>query len=377
MKANRKLPLQIGISVLRNIKSQRAKLSGVLRYASTKPDWRVVILEGLANPDVQLDAMVILIRGAIQLLKTGMPAVTVDQDADDTRLPHVFIDDSAIGKAAAKFFLQRGFANLATVRTLDEADDVHSKQRTDAFVAAAAKAKTPVSIYTPSSARESTFLCGNKSFLKWLASLPKPCGLLCFNDRQARDILDCCRMIQLSIPNQVAILGIDNETEICELTRPTLSSIQPDFEMAGYLAAKVLDDLIKGRKNRIDNSSYGVFRLVDRESTNPTNAGGLVVSKALRLMQADDPILTVAGLARKLHVSTTLLNNRFNEILGHGPKEEIDRRRLEKIKELLRDPILSVAQIGNLCHFAYAGELHRFFRRYTGMTPTQWRQRDA
>lgn len=377
MKASRKRPLQIGVPVLRNIKSQRAKLSGILRYASSKPNWRVVILEGLANPDVQLDAMVILIRDAIQLLKTDMPAVTIDQDASDTRLPDVSIDDTAIGKTAAKFFLQRGFANLATVRTLDEGDDMHSRRRTNAFVAVAAKANTSVSVYTPSSTRESAFLCGNKPFLQWLANLPKPCGLLCYNDSQARDILDCCRMIQLSIPNQVAILGVDNEKDICELTRPTLSSIQPDFEMAGYRAAKVLDDLIKGRKNRIDNSSYGVFRLVDRESTNPTNAGGLVISKALRLMQADDPILTVAGLARKLHVSTTLLNNRFNEILGHGPKEEIDRRRLEKIKELLLDPVLSIAQISNLCHFAYAGELHRFFRRYTGMTPTQWRQRDA
>ena len=83
----------------------------------------------------------------------------------------------------------------------------------------------------------------------------------------------------------------------------------------------------------------------------------------------------VAGLARQLNVSTALLNLRFNEILGHGPKEEIDRLRLAKVKSLLRDPSVSVAEISALCHFTFPEELHRFFRRRTGLTPTQWRTR--
>lgn len=376
MRNERNKTLKIGIQVLRDVKAARDKLSGVLRYAAAKPKWNIVILNGGEAGPVQLDARIVLTSRILENTKDlGIPTVTVDLPRIGNRQqPSVFINNHALGNEAAALFIHRGLTNLATVRYTVDDESTHSAQRVEAFSAAAAKAGIPVSIYTPKSETESQFLYYSGEFRKWLLDLPKPCGIFGFYDRQARDILDSCRLARISIPDQVFILGVDNETDVCEVTRPTLSSIQPDFEAAGYQAAKVLDQMLSHRKVK-PAYSYGILQVVERESTRPMNAGGRIVSAAMKLIQADGKPPAVAELARQLNVSTALLNLRFNEILGHGPKEEIDRQRLAKVKTLLRDPSISVAEISALCHFTFPEELHRFFRRRTGLTPTQWRKR--
>ena len=376
MKNTRDNPLAIGVFVNKSVKAQRDKLSGVLRYAAENPRWNVVIHRENESTAANLDAWIILsTRGLDNLKNINVPIVTVDMfRKSGQRHPDVFIDNHEIGRMAADLFIRRGLTNLATVRSTLGTNVIHSTQRIEGFSAAAAKARIPVSIYTPASETENKFFCVSESFRKWLLDLPKPCGIFGYCDTEARDILDCCRLARISIPDQVFILGVDNETDVCEVTRPTLSSIQPDFEAAGYQAAKVLDQMLSHRKVK-SNYSYGILQVVERESTRPMNAGGRIVSAAMKLIQADGKPPTVAGLARRLNVSTALLNLRFNEILGHGPKEEIDRQRLAKVKSLLRDPSLSVSEISGLCHFTFPEELHRFFRRRTGLTPTQWRTR--
>lgn len=365
--------MTIGVAVTRDSKSHRDKLSGILRYAASKPSWNVLILDGVLRPPQRPDAMIVLISGALKTLEPDMPVVTIDQFCTASReRPNVFVDNHRIGKTAAELFIRRGYTNLAAVRHAVGGDAIHSDQRISAFAATAAKSGLPVFAYRPISETESRFLCGSDVFLRWLRDLPKPCGIFCFHDSQAHDVLDGCRRARLQIPNQVSIIGVDNEADICEVTRPTLSSIQPDFEAAGYCAAKVLDKLLSGRNVRT-TYPYGILRTVERESTQPVNAAGRIVSAAMQLIQADDAAPSVADIANRLHISTTFLNRRFNEILGHGPKEEICRRRLAKITDLLRNPSLSVAEIAERCHFAYPEELHLFFRRRTGLTPSQWR----
>lgn len=378
MKLKKKKNLAVGVQVLRGIKAARDKLSGILRYAATKPHWSIVILDGGEAGPVRLDARIVLTSRVLESSgDLDIPTVTVDLPHTGSRQqPSVFIDNNIIGQEAAGLFIRRGFANLAAVRYTVGAEEFHSAQRIGAFSATAAKARIPVSVYRPASDSESEFLCSSEAFRKWLLNLPKPCGIFCFQDRQARDVLDSCRLAQLAIPNQVSILGVDNEADVCEVTRPTLSSIQPDFEAAGLCAAKVLDALLSHRKTR-KTYSYGILRLVERESTRPMNAGGRIVSAAMRLIQSDDWKPTVAGLANQLRVSPSLLNIRFNEIMGYGPKEEIDRQRLSQIEELLHDPSRSVAEVADLCHFACPNELYRFFRRRTGLTPSQWRKAHA
>lgn len=365
--------MTIGVVGTRASKSHRDKLSGVFRYATAKPNWNVLILDGALRPPLRPDAMIVLVSGALKTLEPDLPAVTIDQFCTASRRrPNVFVDNRQIGRMAAELFIRRGYTNLAAVRYAVGGDAVHSDLRIAAFTAAAKKSRLPVSVYAPASAMESQFLCGSDTFMNWLRDLPKPSGVFCFCDRQSRDVLDCCRRTHLSVPDQIAIVGVDNEADICEATRPTLSTVQPDFEAAGYRAAKVLDELLSGRKVR-ETYTYGILRTVERESTQPMSGAGRIVSAALRLIQADGVTPSVANIASQLHISTTFLNRRFNEILGHGPKEEICRQRLARISDLLRDPSLTVAEIAERCHFSYPEELHLFFRKRTGLTPSQWR----
>lgn len=364
----------IGIGVTRDAKSHRDKISGILRYAAQKQNWNIVFMERNVRPAIRIDAQILLSRDLLRHSPSDIPTVTIDQfTPPDCRLPNILVDNRAIGAMAAAHFLRRGLDCLAAVRFLSGGDTIHSQARIEGFVAAAAKAGITASVYLPATSEEDKFLSGSESFRRWLKELPKPCGVFCFHDQQARNVLDSCRLAHLTVPDQVAIIGVDNETEVCEMTRPSLSSIQPDFEAAGYLAAKVLDGLLSHRKVQ-PTYAYGILQLVERESTRSLNAGGLIVSAAMRLIRTTDAKLTVAGLAAKLRISTTFLNRRFNEIIGYGPKQEIDRQRILKIQRLLRDPSLSVAQIADLCHFSYPEELHLFFRRHTGLTPTEWRR---
>lgn len=365
--------MTIGISVKRQLKAQRDKLSGILRYAADKPDWNVVILEqGKSTPD-HLDALIMLYTLASKFPQRK-PTVFIDHpNSAIGRSPNILIDNHAIGVAAAKLFLQRGIPNLAAVRYTNPSETHHINARIEAFCATATAAGITADIYTPSSIAENDFLCASTAFRRWLRELPKPCGIFCYFDQQTRDVLDSCRMEHLSIPHQVALIGVDNDIDLCETTIPSLSSIQPDFEAGGYLAAKTLADLLAHRKV-CKRQTYGILRVVERDSTRPLNAGGRIVSKALQLIKSSDGKLTVAGIARELNVSTSLLKIRFKEIVGHSPKEEIDLSRLAKIKNRLRDPSLSVAEIAELCHFAHPENLHLFFHRHTGLTPGEWRR---
>ena len=376
--------MSIGVVIHGATKAQRDKLSGILRFAAEQPDWTVSILDVSRNIHVQLDENA-RFDGLIRLMTTGNvlsrgvkgaqpPTVAIDFTHDlRTNVPNILIDNAAIGQNAAELLLKRGLRNFATVAYTEKGNTVHSKERIDGFAKRLAKAGFSVFKYLPRTRRENGCLYGSEPFRKWLLDLPKPCGIMAFSDRQSRDILDSCRLAQLSIPNQVSLVGVDNETDLCETTRPTLSSIQPDFEGSGYLAAQTLDRLLSGQKVAV-TSSYGILRIVERESTYPTGAGGRIVATAMQRIQETASETTVSGLARKLRISTTLLNRSFNEILGHGPKEEIDRQRLATIKDLLRDKSLPISEIASRCHFSYQETLYLFFRRHTGLTPTQWRK---
>ena len=374
MKNTGRRPLNIVVAVERSVKAQRDKLSGVLRYAAAKPNWNLVIAERNAKPPFTPDGQIFIHLPHAWYCNAKIPSIIVDRPhLQQLPWPHVVIDNYAIGESAAEFFLRRGLANLAAIRYPLHPDIIHSERRIEGFAAVAAKAGITPHVFTPASATENSFLCNSESFRQWLRALPKPCGIFCYWDQHSRDTLDTCRLTRISIPDQISILGVDNEIEVCEMTRPTLSSIQPDFEAGGYLAAKVLDRLLSHRKVERKHS-YGILRLVERDSTRSMNAGGRIVSAAIKLMRSKSAKISVRELAHELHVSPTLLNIRFREILGHGPKEEIDRLRLEEIKELLRDPSLSVTEISERCNFAYPENLHLFFRRHTGLTPTEWRK---
>ena len=199
---------------------------------------------------------------------------------------------------------------------------------------------------------------------------------MAYSDTRAQTVLDACRMAHLRVPEQIQLVGVDNEIEICENMQPTLTSILPDFDGGGYLAAQLLDDILSRRKRprKPVNLAYGVKEVVIRASTQDLKGGGRLVTLAREFirLQAHE-MITVADIAAHLNVARRTLEMRFREILGNGVAEVLRRERLNRVARLLRETDRSISDIAYDSGFASPTHLMAAFKQFTGMTMKEWR----
>ena len=311
--------------------------------------------------------------------KGGIPVVALD----NTPTPRtkgmridaeVVIDDSAIGSKVAEIFLKAGLRNLAFVGVRQKSETFHQTMRYRAFRESAEKSGATFSAFLPrigiDTAKDTDDLA------TWLASLPTPCGVMAYNDGRAQTVIDACHMMHLKIPEQMQIIGVDNEVEICENMRPTLTSILPDFYGAGYLAAQLLDDILtNGRPRKTRHATYGINSIVVRESTQDLKGGGRLVSLAKEFirMHAHESI-SVKDIAESLNVSRRTLEIRFMEVLGRGVAEVLREERLERVRRLLVETNRTISDIAFDSGFASPTHLAGLFRKTYHMTMGEWRQ---
>lgn len=153
---------------------------------------------------------------------------------------------------------------------------------------------------------------------QWLLDLPKPCGIMVAFDFKARQVLECCLRCGIPVPGDVAVIGVDNDEAICENTTPTLSSVLPDFEGGGYRAAELLDPLMRRTRRKPVTLTYGVKRIVHRQSSQHTSNPNWIALKAkefIRLNACMD--ISVNDVAKHLNVSRRLAELRFREACGY------------------------------------------------------------
>ena len=189
--------------------------------------------------------------------------------------------------------------------------------------------------------------------------------------------MNACHLAHVTIPDQVRLVGIDNEVEICENLCPPLTSIQPDFENCGYLAAQTLDDILThGRPKTMRTISCGIKRIVERASTQDLKGGGRIVALAREFMRqhADEPI-TLEDVARHLNMSSRTIALRFNDILHTSPGKILRNYRLEHSLRLLAESNRSVNDIASSCGFASASHLLHLFKKTYGQTLGEFRNR--
>lgn len=208
----------------------------------------------------------------------------------------------------------------------------------------------------------------------WLRTLPKPCGVFCFSDQVAIEVAGACRRSGISVPEEVAVLGVDNEgAHDVELARD-LSSIDLPFEDIGYGAARELHQaILEGRAVR--DRTFRPLGVVERKSTDRWAIEDDLVRKALRLMAADTEFeLNVEELARQCGVNRKTLGDRFRMVLGRTPKEELTRRQMERAEQLLVGSQLTVAEIAYRCGFSKESNFCSAFKKKRGQTPGEFRE---
>jgi LacI family transcriptional regulator len=212
------------------------------------------------------------------------------------------------------------------------------------------------------------------TLIEWLRSLPRPVGLMACNDICGREVLQACAAAGLRVPDDVAVVGVDNDQLMCELSTPPLSSVALDLDKAGYQAAELLDGLMSGDKGRKRVVSVEPVYVVSRQSTDVIG-GGYEVAGALRFIKdyAGKPI-SVPDVVEHAHVSRRTLERRFAGVLGHSINSEIMQCRLERAKRLLRETDLPSYRVAAAAGFGTIKTFNRLFRHAAGVSPQRFRQ---
>jgi LacI family transcriptional regulator len=212
----------------------------------------------------------------------------------------------------------------------------------------------------------------------WLQRLPKPVAVMCCHDDRGQQVLDACLRAALAVPDEVAILGVDNDEFLCNLSTPQLSSIDVDAARIGYEAAALLARLMRGQRPPRRPLLFPPRGLVLRQSTDVTAVSDPHVMQAARLIRdhACAPI-GIEELLARVPVSRSALFRRFKAHLGRSPEEEMTRVRMERAKDLLRNSTLSVAAVAERTGYSEAKHFIAIFRQECGITPLRYRKQSA
>ncbi|MFH5806523.1 XylR family transcriptional regulator [Alienimonas sp. DA493] len=309
------------------------------------------------------------------LLRSGAPVVDVSSGRFLPEAPCVETDNHAIARAAFDHLTDRGFTSLAFCGVPRFR---WSAERRDAFAALAAEADLPCDVYQcePGGHGEKhSWIRERERLGVWVSELPKPVGVMACYDIQAQFLLDVCREFGVSVPEEAAVIGVDDDWLLCELATPPLSSVIPDARRIGYEAASRLDQLMSERPVDPAPIFFPPLGVATRQSTDVLAIDDEDVAAAVRFIrQRASSGINVADVLRAVPLSRRALEDRFRTILGRTPHEEIARVRLNRVRRLLRETDLPIAEIAARTGYRSAAYLSAAFRKSVGQTPRDYRR---
>jgi LacI family transcriptional regulator len=315
-----------------------------------------------------------------QLLALQLPTIGIDVSFTRTAthdplgdISQIRADSRSAGRMAADHFLDRGFRHFAFCGYQGR---IWSDERRDGFCSRLLEAGYSSQVYEP--ARTQPWLSWEReqSLVKtWLKTLPRPAAVLACNDIRGRQVLEACQTVGLCVPDDVAVLGVDDDRLICNLSNPPLSSIALNLERAGYQAAELLNGLMSGAVRGPHTVVVDPLWVVSRRSTDVIATDDREVAAALRFIrnQARGPI-GVEDVVSETGISRRNLEIRFRRVLGRSVRDEIQRVRLVHTRQLLLETNLPVERIAQLAGFRSLSYLSNVFRREVGMRVAEFRR---
>lgn len=363
---------------------------GISRYAHRAGDWRIYLED---EPRNRLPALhdwhghgVIadLDDKHVQRFIMGLavPAIGVGGFSSPIFHPlniaYVATDNARIGLLAADHLLERGLRNFAYCGTPHSPPTSWSQARERAFRARVREAGFTCTVFRGRYRHPRHWDAMLDDLAAWLIRQTKPLGLMACDDPRARHVLLACRRSNLRIPEEVAIMGVDNDRIMCEMVQPTLTSIEQGSEQVGYEAAALLDQLM--RKLRHDRPFLTIppVGLIARQSTDTNQLEDTAVAAAQkflkeRLAEAVDP----DTVAKHVHLSRGMLDIRFRRAIGRSIHAEIRRLRLDLVHQLLTTTDLGMKMIARRAGYASVEYMSNDFRRAFGRPPGAFRRANA
>jgi LacI family transcriptional regulator len=301
------------------------------------------------------------------------PVVDLSAGRFVPELPCVETDNQEIARLAFEHLYERGFRSFAYC-----GDDrfAWSIDRGFWFSQFADEVECSCSVFRPSRRRraEASWEYEDKELAVWIESLSKPCGLMACYDIRGRRVLEICRRLGVAVPDEIAVVGVDNDDLLCNLADPPLTSVVPDTHRTGYQAAEILEAMMAGEAVEPGVRLVKPTGIVTRQSSDVLATGDADVSTAVRFIRdhACDGI-KVEDLLRAIPISRRVLESRFKKMLGRTPHEEILRVQLQRVKQLLEEtdlPLAAIAERGGFKHVEY---LSVVFKRHFQQPPSQYR----
>jgi LacI family transcriptional regulator len=309
------------------------------------------------------------------VVASGLPAVDVSAARYVPELPYVETDDAAIAGLAAEHLLQRGFRHFGYC---GDPRFNWSNWREEHFGRLIAEAGFDCSIHRSAPRRRDVAPWEHEqaNLSTWVRGLPKPVGIMACYDIRGREVLNVCRQLGVAVPDEVAVIGVDNDELLCDLADPPLSSVIPDTRRTGYEAAQLLDLLLAGRSGLPVAHLIKPLGIATRDSTDVLATDDRDISAAVRFIRTHATQgIKVEDVLRAVPLSRRLLESRFLKLLGRTPHEEITRVQVERVKELLSETDLSLCAIAHRAGYKHVEYLSVVFKRETGQWPSEYRDR--
>jgi LacI family transcriptional regulator len=223
---------------------------------------------------------------------------------------------------------------------------------------------------------EQSGMLDEKGLARWLASLTKPIGVLACNDIRAQQLLNVCHQIQIHVPDEIAVVGVDNDDVICPLCSPPLTSVEPSTRRIGYEAAEMLERMMSGEAVPPEITWVPARRIVVRSSTDAIPVDDAEFVKAYRFIRENACRgVSVQDVAEAVPMSRRALERRMRTYLNRSPADVIASIRLARIKELLETTSQPLKQIARLTGFNHDEHMAKFFKKLVGIPPGQFRKK--
>ena len=334
---------------------------GVVRWAK---DWKAdAIIAQLENIDID------------KLNELGIPIIIQNYKERANKICNITGDYFGTGEMAADYFLRRGFSNFAYYGF---SDMVWSRERADGFRSKLAEHGYTVAMQNNDSRKTEQWSFDLEILRDWLQSLPKPVALFACDDYFASQITETCKIFNIPVPDDIAVLGVDNDDLLCSISHPPLSSIALDVEKGGYQAASALHQLMNKEIAEAFDIVIPPIRIESRRSTEKYVVDDKHILKVLEYIKDNyAQNISIDDIIRTVPLSRRIVEKRFLEKMGIPVYQYLLQYRIELFSDLLIKTDKPLADLAVHCGFNDYKNVARIFRKYKKITPSQYRNQYA
>jgi LacI family transcriptional regulator len=365
---------------------RRMMLTGVARYIQEHGPWSVYLKpfgveQSLANwlQKWHGHGIIAAVRdpGGDMLAHRGIPVVDVVGVLRHENVPLVHTNDRSVGRLGAEHLMERGFRNFAFCEYTGQ---FWSQHRREGLVATLKDKGLTADVFemaypAPGHGGPENWEQQQRAFAEWISNLPKPVGIMTTNDLMGQQLLEACQRLRIKVPEEVAVVGADNDEPICRICAPPLSSVIINDHQRGYEAAALLDRMMSGDAPPSEPVYVEPAGVVTRASTDIMAIDDTAVVTALRYLRdhACDGI-NVDDVVRVVPLSRSVLERRFRKVVGRSINSEIVRFRINRAIELLTDTGLELKVIAQKAGFRTQSYMNAVFQEKVGKTPGSFRR---